>query len=195
LFVDRSTPYGSKRRDTSTVYIGSIDTKESRPLIATNYEAIFAAAPGNPNRPGHLLYVLDAALMAQEMRRLPRTSQTPSSSRFQFPATQSTRSRRRRQPSRESDSAFSREQTSQGGLDGRLVAQDALRGRLEAPFDEVAMQRWVEPTALRQHVAGEAVEDLTPPIAEVVPQRQELDVLVGAVVREPILLALRGDAM
>jgi hypothetical protein len=105
------------------------------------------------------------------------------------------RDARRRQPPWESRSACSCEQTSQRRLDGRLVAQDALRSCLEATFHEVGMQRCVKPAALREDVARETVEDLAPPFAEVVAQRQELDVLVGAIVCESILLALRGDAV
>ena len=99
------------------------------------------------------------------------------------------------EPPGEPRRAAPRQQACERRFDGPRIAQDPLGGLLEAALDEVAVQRRVQPLALRQHVAGEAVEDLAGPSAEVVAQRQELDVLVGAVVRQHVLLALGGHAV
>src|SRR5262249_25466659 len=105
------------------------------------------------------------------------------------------RDARRREPPWKTRGSPSRQQVSQRRLDRSLLAEDAPRGLLERSLDEVAVQRGVEPAALREHITREAVEHLALPSAEVIAQRQELDMLVGAVVRELVLLALRGDAV
>jgi eukaryotic-like serine/threonine-protein kinase len=47
---------------TSTLLVGSLDSKEVKPLFAATFNGVFSAKP-----PGHLLFVRDGALMAQEM--------------------------------------------------------------------------------------------------------------------------------
>ena len=68
LYLDRAVTFGSARRDTRSVFVASLDSKEARPLVATNFVAAFS--PGSKSlakTPSYLLFLRDATLMAQEM--------------------------------------------------------------------------------------------------------------------------------
>lgn len=68
LYLARSDHFASGRRDTRSVFVGSLDSKEAKPLVTTNYGAMFSPGSNSPAKtPGHLLFVRDAALMSQEM--------------------------------------------------------------------------------------------------------------------------------
>ena len=59
LFLERpATPSPGA----STLFVGSLDSKDVRPLFASSFNAVYSAKP-----PGHLLFVRDGSLMAQEM--------------------------------------------------------------------------------------------------------------------------------
>jgi serine/threonine protein kinase len=62
LYLEAIAPLGPQRSNSSSIFVGSLDSKEAKPLVATDFNAAFSA-----KAPAHLLFVRDAALMAQEM--------------------------------------------------------------------------------------------------------------------------------
>ena len=62
LYLETIDPLGPRRSSPESIFVGSLDSTETKSIVATNFNAAFSA-----KAPGHLLFVRDDALMAQEM--------------------------------------------------------------------------------------------------------------------------------
>jgi serine/threonine protein kinase/Tol biopolymer transport system component len=56
-----------KQRGPQSLMLGSIGSPEAKPVLETNYRALYAPASNLGNAPGRLLFIRDGVLMAQEM--------------------------------------------------------------------------------------------------------------------------------
>ena len=86
-----------------------------------------------------------------------------------------------------------RQQPGERAVDHGRIAEDCLGDLSKTAVREQPVQLRIEPLTLRQHVSREAIEHRAPVRREVVAQRQELRVLVGAEVRQQVLFGLGGD--
>jgi Tol biopolymer transport system component len=64
LYLDRANSFTAGKRE-SAVWVGALDSRAPRKLVATRFAAAFA--PGQGRSASHLLFVRDGVLMAQEV--------------------------------------------------------------------------------------------------------------------------------
>lgn len=68
LYLNRVDAFTSSQGPAQMVRVASLDSKDTKPLLATNYNAILSpASKGSRNAPPYLLFVRDGALVAQEI--------------------------------------------------------------------------------------------------------------------------------